>query len=62
MQSGTKKISFIGIDKIIKRWDDADVIKMKKKLIEDLSPELRKRREHFLREFFKWTHALEINK
>ena len=56
------KTSFIGIDKIIKRWDGADVLKMKKKLIEDLSPELRKRREHFLREFFKWTHALEINK
>ncbi len=52
------KTSFIGIDNIIKRWGDTDLLSMKKELIELLSPEIRDRREHFLNEFIKWIDSI----
>lgn len=52
------KTSFVGVDKVIRRWDGADIRDMKKQLIESLSPELRERREQFLKEFIAWVASI----
>lgn len=51
------KTSFIGL-KINKRWDNIDMKAKKIQLIESLSPELRERRERFLKLFVKWIHSI----
>ncbi len=51
------KTSFIGL-KINQRWDDVDMKSKKIELIESLSPELRERRECFLKLFVKWVHSI----
>jgi len=51
------KSSFLGL-KINQRWDNVDMKAKKIELIESLSPELRDRRERFLRLFVKWVHSV----
>ena len=51
------KTSFIGLN-INQRWDNIDMKAKKIELIEALSPELRERREQFLRVFIKWIQEL----
>lgn len=52
------KSAFVGIDNIIKRWDDVDMESMKQQLIDFLGPKARERRERFLREFIKWVRTI----
>jgi hypothetical protein len=51
------KTSFLGLN-INARWDDVDMKKKKIELIESLSPELRERRERFLKIFVEWMHTI----
>jgi hypothetical protein len=51
------KTSFFGL-KINQRWDAVDMKAKKIELIESLSPELRNRRERFLKIFVKWVHSI----
>jgi len=51
------KTSFIGL-KINQRWDDIDMKSKKIELIEMLPPELRERRESFLKLFAKWIESV----
>lgn len=52
------KSSFIGLDKIHRRWNGVDMESKKKELIESLELKLRERRELFLREFIKWVESI----
>ena len=49
--------SFIGLDPLIERWDNAD-LSMKKQWIAALIPDLQERRERFMRGFFAWVNSL----
>jgi arylamine N-acetyltransferase len=49
--------SFIGLSRLIERFDDAQ-IEMKKKWIASLTEEQQERRERFLRKFFSWIASL----
>ncbi|MBP9759482.1 hypothetical protein KBD45_07360 [Candidatus Dojkabacteria bacterium] len=49
--------SFVGAN-YIKRWDGADVNQMKKDLIDQLTPEVRERRERFLKNFITWINSI----
>ena len=57
-ESWDGKTAFIGLDKIIKRWDGVEIGEMKKELIDSLTPELRERRELFLQEFIRWIDSI----
>lgn len=57
-QNWDGKTPFISVEKIIRRWDNANIANMKKELIESLSPEVRERRERFLKEMFKWVGSI----
>jgi len=50
--------AFIGINNIIKRWNGANISDMKAKFIDSLNPELRERRERFLRKFIEWVKII----
>jgi len=52
------KTPFVGVEKIVRRWDCADIASMKKELTEYLPPDVRERREHFLREFISWVDSI----
>jgi len=52
--------SFVGLDRVIRRWDGADIREKKGGLIDSLSPELRVRRELFLRAFIKWVDSINM--
>ena len=51
------KSSFVGL-KINQRWDNTNMKLKKIELIESLSPELRQRRERFLKLFVNWIHSI----
>ncbi len=51
------KTSFIAV-KMKERWDDIDMKTLKIQLIESLNPELRKKREAFLKGFIEWVDSL----
>jgi hypothetical protein len=55
------KTDFIGVDKIIRRWDGVSIGSMKKELIESLEPEVRERREKFLKKFIEWIDSINTN-
>ncbi len=50
---------WIGVQSIDERIDNADLT-MKQQSIHALSPEIRERRELFLREFFVWVQSLRV--
>lgn len=52
------KSSFLGIEKIIRRWDGVDVDKTKKQLVDSLEEKVIERRQRFLRQFFKWIESI----
>lgn len=45
--------SFVGLKSLVKRWDDAS-LDMKNEWIRALTPEMKERREKFLRGLFMW--------
>ncbi|RJQ17174.1 hypothetical protein C4573_03920 [Candidatus Woesearchaeota archaeon] len=51
------KSSFVGF-KINQRWNNVAMKAKKIELIESLSPELRARRERFLKSFVQWVHSI----
>ena len=53
--------SFIGIDKMVRRWNDAEILSMKKELIGSLSPEIMEIRERFLKALFEWVDTINKN-
>ena len=54
------KSSFVGIDKIVRRWDGVGIESIKKKLIKSLSPKIQERRERFLKEFIEWIDSINM--
>lgn len=52
------KTPFVAVDKIVRRWDGADVEADKKGLVESMSAETRERRGRFLKEFIKWVDSI----
>ncbi len=53
------KSRFIGINNIIQRYDGVTDANMKKKeLTNSLEPELKERRERFLKEFIEWVDLI----
>lgn len=52
------KTSFVGLDSIVERWDNANMLWLKKKLIDSLTPHVRDRRQRFLRELFRWFKSI----
>ncbi|MFH0956930.1 MAG: hypothetical protein V1813_03635 [Candidatus Aenigmatarchaeota archaeon] len=48
------KSPFIGLDEMVRRWDDANIVSMKKEFVDSLTPEVRERRERFLKGFIDW--------
>ena len=57
-QNWDGKTSFVGVDNIVKRWDGAEMLAMKKDLIESTDPKLRERRERFLKVFIPWVESI----
>ena len=55
------KKSFIGLDRIIRRWDGVDMQEKKSELIDSLSPEARERRERFLKGFISWVGSINAS-
>ncbi len=51
------KTSFMGLN-INQRWDNVDMKAKKIELIESLSPELRERREQFMKLFIEWIQGI----
>jgi hypothetical protein len=54
------KTPFVGVDKIIRRWDGIDIKEKKQQLIDSLSPKSRKNREKFLNGFVSWVESLNF--
>ncbi|MDD5111495.1 MAG: transglutaminase domain-containing protein [Candidatus Altiarchaeota archaeon] len=52
------KTHHVGLDRIITRWDGVDVMDQKRHFISSLAPEIRGRRERFLKALFEWTGAI----
>ena len=52
------KTSFVGVENIVKRWDNAKIDEMKAQLIGSLDEETRERRERFLHGFIKWINSI----
>lgn len=50
--------SFVGVQRMEKRWESAEVSEKKKEIIEALSPDAQRRRDHFLKEFIHWIDSL----
>jgi hypothetical protein len=51
--------SFLGLQKLIQRIDDADIA-MKQEWLRKLSPEMQRRRESFLKGLFGWIKSLRL--
>lgn len=52
---------FLGIDPLVRRWDDTDFAEKKAELIGALSPDMRERRERFLHRFIAWVSSLRVH-
>lgn len=52
------KTPVLGLDKIVQRWDGADMPVLKTELIKKLTPEIKERRERFLKGFIEWIDSL----
>ncbi len=52
------KTSFVGLDKVVRRWDGAGIKEKKSELIDSLAPEVRQRRERFLELFISWVGSI----
>lgn len=50
--------SFVGLGSVVDRWDGVSISDKKSELIGSLSPELKERRERFLKEFIHWIDSL----
>ena len=49
---------FVGIRKIIRRWDGASIADKKKELIASLTSDQQANREHFLHAFIDWMASM----
>jgi len=50
--------SFVGVDKVIKRWDSVDINTKKKEIIDSLSVEVKKMRKMFLDNLILWIKSI----
>lgn len=56
------RTSFVGVNNIITRWDNAEIAVMKSRLIDSLDMKTRERRKRFLERFISWIDAIHKNK